>query len=368
MKSLTLIPYCPYPVDSGAKSIFVKHLDFLKGMGECHVASARKRPVGTGWNNMYINRLEKRGFTVSLRDEGKFTIKYIIAMMYGSLFKGFHMEKAFGHSNLYHRYAFPEDWWYSQTKSVNLAEIHYSYWAHLPCSCPKVIVVHDLWSDIMWEGDSKETRDLNTADLLVTLSYTDCLKLVERGINNVHWSPPCLEEKTFPDSKKVAIVGSENRHNREGMYWLTKHLRSNPLPSGVQIHCYGGISRHIKGDVGLFPEGKYADSSKPYAECGIVLMLTVGGTGIQIKGIEALANGRAVIARKGAMRGLPDHEKGWCEVDTVEEMVELLERVSKDQQFRHKLMDRARSYYRKYLEKNNILNELHEKYRRICPS
>lgn len=363
MKSLALIPYCPLPVDSGAKSIFIKHLTFLKGYGPCCITSAETRPVGAGWRDEYKQQLQNQGFTLRFREK-KAIFGYLLAMSYAVFFKTFGMERAFGHSNPYHRNAFPADWWYAQTKSVNLAEIHYSYWAHLPCACPKVVIVHDLWSDIMWEGSRKETAELKKADLVVTLSSTDQQVLVERGLENVHWSPPCIEETSFPDSRHVAIVGSANRHNREGLKWL-RQRRDKGVPLGVPVNCYGGIAGYIEKDDFFVAKGSYLDTLKPYAECGIVLMLTSSGTGTQIKGIEALASGRAIIARKGAMRGLPPEEKGWLEVETAEEMVELLRRVISDHSFRHKMMNQARTYYLRHLQKKNILQKLHEKYQEI---
>ena len=100
----------------------------------------------------------------------------------------------------------------------------------------------------------------------------------------------------------------------------------------------------------------------PYEQCGIIIIPTGLGSGLQIKAIEALASGRAIVARKGAMRGLPDTEKGWIEVDTPEEMVEEVERLVKDSAKRKKLMGVSRAYYQKHLESDKILNNLRSAY------
>ncbi len=365
MKSLVLIPYCPYPVNSGAKSIFIKHLSFLKEWGKCDIASSEIKPVGGGWREEYKKTVIEQGFALSLIQHRRITLKYLIAIMYAVLFKSLSMEKAFGHSNPYHRYAFSKDWWFEQTQSKNIAEIHYSFWAYLPCACPKVVVVHDLWSDIMWEGSRKETAELKTADLIVTLSSTDRFTLLKRGLTNVHWSPPCVEGKTFLDSTAVAIVGSSNRHNREGLQWL-RNAKNQERLGGINLNCYGEIAKYIEKNGSLLAKGNYLNTYKPYEECGVVLMLTANGTGIQIKGIEALASGRAIIARNGAMRGLPGDEKGWIEVDTPEEMIELIKRVVSDSSFRYKLMDKSKAYYQMYLEKSLVLKKLKSKYQKIC--
>lgn len=363
IKSACLLPYCPVPVDSGARSIFNKHLTFLRDLGRCSILSAKRRPVGYGWSAEAENELLGYGHEITFR---KASVSSIIPRSYGIayalLFKALKQEKAFGHSNPYHRYAFDSNWLYQQTKGVDLCEIHYSYWARLDTACPKVVIVHDLWSDIMWEGAEKETAELNGADLLVTVSYDDKAKLSERGLRNVHWSPPCIAENSFEDSSEVVVVGSDNRHNIEGLDWLKKGLNWN---ISSKIHCYGALDRHVEGDGRFIAHGSYRQALDPYRRCGIVLMLTKEGTGLQIKGVEALAAGRAIIARQGAMRGLPRDQIGWIEVDSPEEMEERLIALVGDRNLRIKTMEKAHAYYQRHLEQNGILSSLRRKYLEI---
>jgi len=360
MNSVCLLPYCPLPVDSGARSIFHKHLSFLHGLGKCSILSAERRPVGFGWSSARKNELLLQGYQLDFFRPSFFSrIVQLYGMGYALFFKALRQEKAFGHSNPYHRYAFSSDWLYQHTKNTNLCEIHYSFWARLETACPKVVIVHDLWSDIMWEGKVTETAELKGADLLITVSYDDKVKLIRSGIENVHWSPPCIEQNGFDDSTEVAIIGSGNRHNLEGLNWLKNGLK---MKDQAKIHCYGAIGKNVEGDTRFLSHGQYQKASAPYQHCGIVLMLTTEGTGIQIKGVEALAAGRAVIARKGAMRGLPRDIEGWIEVETVEEMYSVLKELRSDAAIRKSAMNKAREYYQEYLEKNKIFEELRCKY------
>ncbi len=205
---------------------------------------------------------------------------------------------------------------------------------------------------------SNETGELATADLLVTVSYEDKIKLEERGLKNVHWSPPCVAEHCFDDSSSVAVVGSGNVHNVEGIKWL-QHAT---MRRKKKIHCYGAVSKYVLDDGGFMAHGSYKNNYDPFEECGIFLMLTKGGTGIQIKGIEALACGRAIIARKGGMRDLPRENIGWVEVDTPDEMMEKLYELESDTRLRQRIMRMARSYYHLYLEQNDVLSKLKLKY------
>lgn len=361
MNTTCLLPYCPLPVDTGAKAIFSKHLRVLRQLGECTILSTSRRPVGFGWSADRRRLLEQEGYEILLRTSLFPSALQLYGIGYALICKMLRLEKAFGHANPYHRFAFPHEWLYRHSKGKDLCEIHYSYWARLPAACPKVVIVHDLWSDIMWGGTARETTELGTADLLVTVSHDDKLKLLSRGLRNVHWSPPCIDESIHQDSTEIVVVGSANRHNLEGIRWLGGGTVAS-LSSA--IHCYGGLGAHV--DKRYFvTHGSYALPVEPYARCGIVLMLTKEGSGLQIKGVEALAAGRAIIARKGAMRGLPDEDRGWLEVDSPDEMVATAMNLQKDVNQRQRLMQRARAYYDRFLNSKKIMEALTERYRDV---
>lgn len=358
MKSVVLVPYCPLPVDSGAKVEIWKHLNVLKSMGPCRIVSARKRPVGTGWNSETISEIRSRGFDIQFREDSVGTsLKKGIGYVYGLVCKGFGMGRAFGHSNPYHRYAFPVTWWWEMSKHANLAVIHYSFWAYLPSACAKIVVLHDLISNFSWEGHQRETKDLKMADLVVVISKEEETLLADRGVSQTLWSPPSVPASSFPLSAIIGLVGSENPLNIEGLQWLHE---GNPLPH-MKIRVYGGLSRHVHSKA-FIPIGAYTDAQQPYKECGIILIPTAGGTGVQIKAVEALAAGLAIIARKGAMRGIPPGSGAWIEVVTPEKMMEWAQRLMTDEVLRTEMSSRARAYYNKHLNSENIYAGLRKNY------
>lgn len=364
MKSICLLPYCPIPVDSGARAIFNKHLNLLGSLGKCKILSSKRRPVGYGWSAQAIDTLRRQGYEIHFTETTPALIlPRLFGIAYALFFKALKRERAFGHSNPYHRYAFDPKWIYNHTKEADLCEIHYSYWARLDTACPKVVIVHDLWSDTMWEGSEKETDELRAAELLVTVSYADKMKLLARGLDRVHWSPPCVDESFFEDAGSIAVVGSDNRHNIEGLKWL---IQDQAVEFPDRIHCYGSLSRCVSENQRFIAHGAYHQATDPYQHCGIILMLTKEGTGLQIKGVEALAAGRAIVARKGAMRGLPDAEKGWLEVDTPEEMLAVAADLQRKPTRRKELAQCSRDYYSKYLNSRKVIKSLAEHYREIC--
>lgn len=359
MRSLVLVPYCPLPLDTGAKIEMWKHLVILKELGSCRVVSARRRPVGSGWNADFQHQLLSLGFELVFREDAiQITKKQVLGYIYGLVCKGFGLARAFGHSNPYHRYAFPKNWWYDLTKQADLAIINYSYWAHLPCACPKVVILHDLISNFSWENFSYETRELQSADLVISISHDEKKMLHQRGVSKTLWSPPLVAHADLPMKEAVGLVGSGNAFNVEGLRWLEKGLSKQK----ISIRVYGDLARHVCSKM-MTPVGRYQDSLQPYRDCGIIVLPTAGGTGVQIKAVEALAAGRIIVARKGAMRGLPSEGGAWVEVEKPEEMVSWVQRLQADSFKRRELAGAARTYYERYLKSSMIEQGLEEAYR-----
>jgi glycosyltransferase involved in cell wall biosynthesis len=362
MKSVVLVPYCPLPADTGGKVEMLKHLHVLKELGACTILSAGGKPVGTGWTAAQRQKLELEGFQVVLREDDNrhLTGCQLGGIAYACLAKSLRLERAFGHSNPYHRYAFQPDWFEKHTADADLAVVNYSYWAGLPCDCSKAVVLLDLWSDYMWGGAARETRELASTDLVVAISTTEKQQLLRRGIEHTIWSPPFVDAVELPDSNKIGMVGSASRFNREGLRWL---LSASRLPPDMQI--YGGVGRYVN-DRSIGVTESYAGHSDPYREAGIVLMTTCQGMGVQIKGIEALACGRAVIARQGAMRGLPPGNGAWIEVSSPQEMANEAMRLQKDTAARKALYSAAREYYREHLDSVRLKADLCRAYLKLA--
>ncbi|MGX9728167.1 MAG: glycosyltransferase [Candidatus Electronema sp. VV] len=359
MKSVVLTPYCPLPADHGGKVEMWKHLNLLQTMGGCTIASAASRPVGMGWTTAEARQqLEERGFSVRLREElhPARNWRQWAGLAYGAFCKGVGLERAFGHANPYHRHAFPVDFLLECSRDADLAVINYSYWAWLPTYCPKVLIVHDLLSQVMRGGCRRETEELAAADLVVVISKDEKAELRRRGLTKVLWSPPLVHPSQFPLTEQIGLIGSANRFNQEGLRWLRQ-----VAPPALPVSIYGGLAQFAD-----WPEAhktaKYADSNQPYQDCGIILLSTASGTGVQIKVVESLAAGRAIIARKGAMRGLPTGAGAWIEADSPTAMWAQAERLSRDAALREELAAKARAYYRQHLDAEKILAELRTAY------
>lgn len=355
MKSLFLFPYGLIPASTGAKVEAWKTLNVLKSIGECTVFSAATKPVGSGWAYIEREQFNRFGYKLILREEvqKRKNLLQVFGIIFAGICKIAGFENFFGHSNPYHRYAFPKNTWHSLTKQYDIAIINYSYWASLPSECPKIIILHDLLSNTMGAYSKGETKDLLTAELVVVISCEEEQILHKRGIYKTLWSPPAVERIDEELSDRIGVVGSANRFNIEGMRWLSTFESTTSSP----IHVFGDVGKYVKREV-FNLRGRYQDGKEPYRECGIILIPTGHGTGVQIKTVEALAAGRAIIARRGGMRGIPHSSDAWIEVDTPNEMIKVASRLAANIAEREQLGRAAHAYYEKHLNATHIRNRL----------
>lgn len=342
----------------------VKHLQVLRELGPCRIVSARHRPVGMGWTPAQYDAARKRGFEVVFREDAVrgVTGGQAVGLIYGAVCKGLGLEKAFPHANPYHRYAFPAEWWRRMSEGFDLAVFNYSYWCGLPCPMPKALALHDLWSNYMWGGTRTETREIRSCAHTFVISVEESAQLRARGITSVSWCPPAIPAVDLPLEPSCALLGSGNTFNIEGLRWLES---AGAALADAGIKVYGALATSVRRTE-LIAAGRYAGQWDPYRENGIVLFATVQGMGAQIKTIEALAAGRAIVARRGAVRGLPSGDGAWIEVDTPEDALAWIVRLRKDHTLRSEWSARARAYYDEHLMASRIIDDMRERYHTLA--
>ncbi|MBA4388120.1 MAG: hypothetical protein C0404_09075 [Verrucomicrobia bacterium] len=366
MKSVVLVQYCPWPVNTGTKMEMMKHLQVLKGLGECKVVSARGKPVGFGWTRESIQTLRQMGYGLEFREETeRLGAMQLVGSAYALAARILRLERAFGHSNPYHRYAFTQEWWSRVTAGADLAVMQYTHWARFRSLCPCAIVTQELLSSYHWGGSVIETRELEGANLVVTVGADEADSLKQRGLKYVMWSPPAIPQpkESLEVTAEVGLTGTVAPQNLEGLRWLESVLTAG----SPRIRVYGNMASEVKSQF-MAKVGRYGDNDQPYRECGIQLMTRARRPGLQIKAVEALACGRAIVARRGSMSGLPPTGDAWIEVDTPQQMIAEVQRLQSDAVARQQLASAATLFYTKHLESGKVLADLTDAYRRLACS
>lgn len=362
MRSVCLVPYCPWPANTGTKVEMMKHLEVLKKLGPCMIASARGKPVGFGWTDEAIHDLRAQGYQMIFREDFEtFRPVWLAGFVYAWACTKLKFERAFGHSNPYHRYAFSSRWWRTVTRDADLAAMHYGFWGRFSSSAPQALVLHEVLSRFHWEGSRRENREWKKSALICVVGHDEAEDLYLQGFKNVLWSPPAIDSVELPLTGDIGIVGTKAPQNLEGLRWLESAANG----ADVKVQVFGNLAEEVRAPF-LTPVGRYGCGTEPYARCGIHLMTRPDRPGLQIKVVEALAYGRAIIARKGSMRGLPPGERAWIEVDDPGRMLTEAQRLSYDRAKRESLAAQACAYYKKYLDSRAIKETLRAAYERAA--
>jgi len=336
----------------------MKHLNVLRELGPCCIASARRKPVGFGWTEEAFAELSNQGFQLVFRENAHgLTLMQLIGLIYAIFCKAMRLDKAFGHSNPYHRFAFNSDWLYQLSKEYDLFVMQYGFWSRAPTACPKAIIVHELLSNYHWGGHRRETTEFGSANLLLVVGYDEFIDLKKRGLTSVLWSPPAVQEEALPLNDQIGLIGTRAPQNMKGLRWLEQA----DVKVKVKINVFGNMAGEIRSSI-CKPVGRYGLQTEPYTQCGIHLLTRPDRPGLQIKAVEALAYGRAIVARRGSMRGLPDKDCAWITVDSPEAMIEAAVDLQRNREKREALARKAKNFYRKYLDHDEIISKLKKAY------
>ena len=112
-------------------------------------------------------------------------------------------------------------------------------------------------------------------------------------------------EKVIQKRFDIGLIGSWTwKFNEEGLRWFFKFVYPE-LPSQISIHVAGKGADWLRG---RYPNVKYEgfvpDAQVFMAEAKVIALPMRGGSGIQIKTLDALASGSAIIATPQSMRGI----------------------------------------------------------------
>lgn len=112
-----------------------------------------------------------------------------------------------------------------------------------------------------------------------------------------------------PGGPDIVIVSSNNAANVESLIWFLREAA--PKAPGVRVKIAGNVDGGVRARA---PElydayrswflGRVDDPGAVYANARLVLLPTIGGTGLSIKAVEAMSSGLPIIATPQALRGM----------------------------------------------------------------
>lgn len=236
----------------------------------------------------------------------------------------------------------------------------------LPPDCVRVIDLHDLFGDRAarfaeigqgpdWYHTSiaQEQRGLDRADLLVAIQAEEAQEarrrttraMVEVGLLSRPWP---VRARTGDGPLTVGYLGSPNAFNVASIRAFIDALAANPLPT-VRLVAAGPICDLLAGmerqPFALL--GRVRAPADFYAGVDVAINPMLGGTGLKIKTVEALAHGVGVVATPVAFAGIEtdctDHLCG-----DVGAMIERLHRLADDPSALASLRQASRRVFARY--------------------
>jgi polysaccharide biosynthesis protein PslH len=199
--------------------------------------------------------------------------------------------------------------------------------------CPVILLAHNLEHEIYQQHAQRtknaiarwiyqreahliqaiETRLARWVDQVWTLTAHDAAYFSEittklDAIKVVNLPPRGSSEsilKEYPKVCDVGLLGSWSwTANQEALSWFLKEIYPN-LPSHWTIHVAGKGADWLRGKYSnLHYQGVVPDAQVFMAQARVIALPTLRGGGIQIKTLDAIASGSAIVATPTALRGI----------------------------------------------------------------
>jgi len=191
--------------------------------------------------------------------------------------------------------------------------------AAVPAGCLKIIDTHDMFSrrdrgEDLYCTPEEERAYLLNGDVIIAIQHEEARMfselVLERKVITVgidyEATEPCNPGKVIPGA--VLVVGSDNGPNVQGLndfYIYAWPLIKKSHPAAT-LRIVGKLGRVFQGLADVEWIGWAERIEDEYAKAAVVINPTGIGTGLKIKTVEALCNGKAFVGTPNSVEGLPE--------------------------------------------------------------
>ncbi|CAL1240545.1 glycosyltransferase [Candidatus Methylocalor cossyra] len=236
----------------------------------------------------------------------------------------------------------------------------------LPNDVLKLIDTHDVFGDRhlraieagmrpewFYTSIAEEARGLRRADIVVAIQDQEQRYFESLGLARVETIGFIAPERTVPARRRekpaVGYIGSGNPWNVHAFRSLVRALGARPeLAERAEFVAAGPICDQVKDDPGPFRLLGILDKVEEfYAAVDIALNPMIGGTGLKIKTLEALAFGKGVLSTRDGFVGIPTTEPAHT-LDSVDALCAQLAHVLEFPNRMAALQVATREVFRRY--------------------
>ncbi|NVJ97140.1 MAG: glycosyltransferase [Alphaproteobacteria bacterium] len=240
----------------------------------------------------------------------------------------------------------------------------------VPAHIPRYIDTHDVFGNRhkalkrdgikpswFYTTPKEEAKALARASTVLAIQDEEAetfRKLTKTPVRTLGFfdSPRFLPTRPVPEADRklrVGYIASDNPINTNALSGLCTQLAKQPaIRENCELILAGPICSTEPAQNEMFTRLGYVPSiSGFYGDMDLILNPNIGGTGLKIKSVEALSFGRALVATKDAMTGIPtSHNLHACE--TIEGLVDGLSRLATKREDIKKLEQAGQQSYLAY--------------------
>ncbi|NVE93343.1 glycosyltransferase family 4 protein [Altererythrobacter lutimaris] len=194
--------------------------------------------------------------------------------------------------------------------------------ANVPVGTAKAVIMHDLFSQRDGKGadsvavlsEDAEVAMLSRADMVITIQSEErdfVAKACPEADAVLAAMPASIVTEPQPGyDNRLLFIGSDTAPNSVGLNWFCEEVWPIVLASKPQARLYviGTVGR--KFDTASYPNvsflGLVDDLASHYADAGVLISPLTFGSGLKIKLVEALGQGKAVVATSVTLQGVED--------------------------------------------------------------
>jgi glycosyltransferase involved in cell wall biosynthesis len=263
-----------------------------------------------------------------------------------------------------------------------------------------VLRAHNI-EHLIWERNSKNARPgakkwylqtlasrmkefeiyhLNSCDALIPISNVDAAKFVEMGCKlPIHTCPvginlngSSLHPEPLNDTPSVCYIGSLDwLPNREGIEWFLDKVWPKVQSQFPEIKLFLA-GRNFPEDFAskIYPNvemvGEVENARAFIKSKSIMIVPLFSGSGIRVKILEAMAEGRVVISTTIGAEGLgANNEEDILIADDADAFARQIKRCLKDPEFCNRIATKGLSFVKQYYNNKVIVGNLLKFYKSI---
>lgn len=210
----------------------------------------------------------------------------------------------------------------------------------------------------------QEIKGLRRADVLLAIQDKEA-KIFRKWMKDKRvytvGNPVKIVEPHVTKNKKVLFVGSKNVLNRIAAEFCIKYLAPLLKEQGASMQIAGGVCEFFPDSKQYEKIGYVEDLADVYKNARLIINPIQGGTGLNIKSIEALGMAKPLITTKIGAKGLPNDILEIC--NTKEEFLQKISELLNNDTAVYDLSVKAYEYVSKYnqLCKLNLKKALQSK-------